>query len=57
MLSSSECLAKAAEMDDLALISSNPANSEAFTIMAKCWRRNAVIARQQDAWTERHPTE
>lgn len=53
MLNALECLAKATQMDGLGL--AHPQSREAFATMAHQWRRNAIIARQQDAWTQVRP--
>ena len=44
-----QCLAKAADMDRLALTSGVPAWSADLRFMAKCWRNVAFQARWQDA--------
>jgi hypothetical protein len=55
MLNAVECLAKAANLDALALDCVLPEQSADLTQMADCWRRNAIIARQQEAWIALHP--
>jgi hypothetical protein len=50
MLSHDECLTKAAQLDALALQSSDRATRQAFVELADRWRRTAIIADVQDDW-------
>ena len=55
MMTSVECLAKAAELDATALRCRNQGDRDGYTRTANGWRRNAIMAREQEAWTALHP--
>jgi hypothetical protein len=50
MMTSCQCLAKADEVDRLGYECPTQDGREAFAEMGKEWRRNAIIARQHEAW-------
>ena len=49
MMSVSQCLAKANQMEALALGSATEESRKAYADLALGWRRSAALARQQDA--------
>jgi hypothetical protein len=55
MLSSAQCLAKADQLDSLALSCPGQPERDAFADTAAGWRRTAIMARQQDEWHALHP--
>jgi len=57
MLTSVECLAKADELDVLAMRCFTEQARDAYTETARGWRATAVLARQQEVFEEVHPTE
>ena len=54
MMTSVECLAKAAELDATALLCRNQGDRDGYTRTANGWRRNALMARQQEALAALH---
>jgi diphthamide biosynthesis methyltransferase len=54
MLTATQCLAKANQLEAYALQCGDPMTSDAYAELAIRWRSNAIIARQQDAWTSLH---
>jgi hypothetical protein len=55
MMTSLQCLAKAAEVDRLGYDCPTLAVREAFAAMGGQWRRTAALARQHEAWEAAHP--
>ena len=55
MRTSLQCLAKADQLDGLALLCPGQSDRDAFADTADCWRRTAIMARQQDEWRALHP--
>lgn len=55
MLTSLQCLARADKLDARARQCAKPSDRDAYIETADGWRRNAVLARQQEAWTKLHP--
>jgi hypothetical protein len=55
MKTAAECLAKADENDALARDCPDGFTRDAYRNTADGWRRTALLARQQEAWTEAHP--
>ena len=55
MPTSLQCVAKADEMDVLALGCPHPGDQAAFVEMAAEWRRTAIVARRQERWAALHP--
>jgi hypothetical protein len=55
MLTSLQCLAKADQLDSLALSCPGQSDRDAYADTADCWRRTAIMARQQDEWHALHP--
>lgn len=49
-----ECLAKASELDELALHHVDPVLRAACVGTANGWRSAAIMAREQEAWDEDH---
>lgn len=54
MMTVSECLAKADEVDRLGYECPTQDGREAFALLGQGWRRSALFARQQDAWAASH---
>jgi len=52
MMTYSECLAKADEVDRLGYECPTQDGREAFALLGRGWRRSAMFARQQQAWAE-----
>ena len=55
MLTSLQCLAKADQLDSLALSCPLQSDRDACADTADGWRRTAILARQQDEWRALHP--
>jgi hypothetical protein len=55
MLTSLQCLAKADQLDSLALLCVGKVDRDACADTADGWRRAAIMARQQDEWHALHP--
>ena len=55
MMTSVECLAKAAEVDATALLCRNQGDLDGYARSAIGWRRCAAMAREQEAWATLHP--
>ena len=55
MMTSAQCLAKAARMDALSLRSDLEGGREAYAVLARDWRRMAATALEQEAWAALHP--
>jgi hypothetical protein len=55
MLTSFECLAKAAEMDALALICIPQSQRDSYVGMARGWRRAAAMADAEEKWAALNP--
>jgi hypothetical protein len=55
MLSSVECLARAAELDAIARVCIRKSERDSYIETAEGWRRTAIIARRQEAWETLHP--
>ena len=53
MLTALQCLAKADEMDALALACTVPGGRVSYTETAVHWRKAAILAREQEAWAGR----
>ena len=51
MMTATQCLAKADEMDERATTCGDREATCAFKAIALHWRHAAVLARQQEAWT------
>jgi hypothetical protein len=56
MMSSVACLAKADQMDVLSRQSDIEGGREAYASLARSWRRNAVMAQEQEAYARVRPT-
>lgn len=54
MLTSLQCMAKADQLDSLALSCASQADRDACADTADGWRRTAIMARQQDEWRALH---
>ncbi len=55
MMTSSECLAKADEVDRLGYECPTQDGREAYALLGQGWRTSALFARRQDAWAALHP--
>ena len=56
MMTSIECLARAAELDATALLCRNQGDLDGYARSAIGWRRCAVMAHEQEAWAALHST-
>jgi hypothetical protein len=54
MKTAAECLAKADELDALARNCPDGAARKGYLSAAEGWRRTALLARHQDAWSRAH---
>lgn len=55
MVTSVKRLAKADQLDDLARQCANKGDRDSYSQTADGWRRNALMAQHQEAWTILHP--
>jgi hypothetical protein len=54
MMTSIECLAKAAELDAAARLCPRDSDRMGYTQTADGWRRTAVMAQRQEVWEAAH---
>jgi hypothetical protein len=57
MISSTACLAKAEQMDALSQQSDTEGGRQAYASLARSWRLNATMAREQEAFAPIRPTD